>query len=126
HDQAGLARHPWVGPEADLYGGGQVPDLALVMTRATGLRVVPRRLDVAVPHVGMCDFEALGRHQAVERGGDPLRSRIEDDDERARFGPEVGAGGGRGAGGEEQTNAECGVRSAEWHGEDLRANTRRS
>src|SRR5205809_8126773 len=80
------------------------------------LRVVPRRFDVAVPHVRTRDFEALGRHEAVEHGGDPLRSGVQNDAEGTRVGPAVGAGGGRGAGGARQTNAECGVRSPEWEG----------
>src|SRR2546428_9807519 len=82
------------------HGGGEVRDLALVVAGAMRLRVVPRRLDVAVSHVGMRDLEALGRHQAVEHGGDPLRSGVENDGESTRVGPEVGAGGHRGAGGE--------------------------
>src|SRR5437773_491836 len=124
--EPGLARHPRVGPEAGLHRGGQIRDLARVMAGAMGLRVVPRRLDVAVPHAGMRDLEALGRHQAVEGGGDPLRARVEDDDESTRVGPEVGAGGDGGAGGDKQTNAECGVRSAKWPDEHLRAGARRS
>src|SRR2546430_15480202 len=67
--------HPRIGPEPDLHGGGEVRDLALVVAGAMSLRVVPRRFDVAVPHVRTRDLEALGRHQAVEHGGDPLRDR---------------------------------------------------
>ena len=55
----------------------------------------------------------LQAEDVVEHGGDPLRSGVENDGESTRVGPEVGAGGDRGAGGEQQTNAECGVRSAE-------------
>src|SRR5436853_569401 len=115
-----------IGPEPDLHGGGEVGDLALVVAGAMSLRVVPRRLDVAVPHVGTRDLEALGRHQAVEHGGDPLRSGVENHGESTRVGPEVGAGGDRGAGGEQQTNAECGVPSAEWQVADPRTDVRRS
>src|SRR2546430_978434 len=97
--EPGLTGHPRIGPEPDLHGGGEVGDLALVVAGAMSLRVVPCRLDVAVPHVGMRDLEALGRHQAVEHGGDPLRSGVQNDAEGTRVGPEVGAGGGRGAGG---------------------------
>src|SRR3989449_680230 len=60
--EPGLARHPRVGPEPDLHRDGQMRDLTLVMAGAMGLRVIPRGLDVAVPHVGMCDLEAFGRH----------------------------------------------------------------
>src|SRR5882762_8778247 len=82
------------------------------MPSAMGLRLVPRRLDVAVPYVGVRDLQALSRHQAVERRRDPFRSRIEDNDHRARVGPEVGAGGDGGAGGEKNCNAEWGMRNA--------------
>src|SRR2546428_8087755 len=37
------------------HGGGEVRDLALVVAGAMRLRVVPRRLDVAVSPVGMRD-----------------------------------------------------------------------
>ncbi len=81
-----------------------------------GLRFVPRGFDVAVSHVGMCDLEALGRHEAVERGGDPLRSRIERDEKGARVGAEIGTGGDGGAGGDQNQNAECGMGNAECKG----------
>src|SRR5436309_10564729 len=97
------------------------------MAGAMGLRVVPRRLDVAVPQAGTRDLEALGRHQAVEGGGDPLRARVEDDDERTRVGPEVGAGGDGGAGGEQEHEiADWGFRIAESTGEAGDADARLS
>src|SRR5436853_791408 len=103
-----------VACERDMMTGlrdvaGRLPVLGLTMRLPNG----PCRVAVAVPHVGTRDLQALGRHQAVEHGGDPLRSGVENDGESTRVGPEVGAGGDRGAGGEQQTNAECGVRSAE-------------
>src|SRR5256885_767723 len=84
-------------------GAGRVPVLGLTMRLPNGpCRDATR------------DLEALGRHQAVEHGGDPLRSGVENDGESTRVGPEVGAGGDRGAGGEKQGYGDCGFRIADW------------
>src|SRR5437660_841903 len=104
---------PRMGPQPGRRGGAGLGAPALVVAGAMRLGVVPRRLAGAVPQLRTRALEALGRHPAVEHGGDPLRSGVEKDGESTRVGPEVGAGGDRGAGGEQQTNAECGVRSAE-------------